>query len=225
MYQTTPLEQVLRQLRHRYGHEIIHLASQLHVGRTTLSTSILEVDALLQGGILIGHWNEFVGTPSSGATSLLHHTTAHLQQQGYEVVYIDFEQVFDPLTATAIGINIEKLMVVHPPEIKQAMELVRHIALSKIPCLVVVDFGTLALSHQLRSFYFPLQQSICCVLVGTTQPTALAQLQISLNPLTWIQAGKDIIGYQVQANLLKHPTLPPRETTFVLRLEREQGRA
>ena len=85
-----------------------------------VSTGIPEMDALV-GGLPRGAITEICGAPSSGRTSLLLSALASRTAEGEVCALVDARDSFDPLTANAAGIVLEKLLWVRCQNIDQAL--------------------------------------------------------------------------------------------------------
>ena len=219
MYQPTRLEDVITELKKRYGHQIIHSANQLEIDIKPINTGIRVLDSLLQGGLLLGYLNEIVGKPTSGATSLIHCITGYVQKHGREVVYIDLEQCFDPLHAITNDINLSQLLIVQPSEPNHALALVRDISIQNLPCLVILDAGNTSLGKQFNRLELRLAQSSTCVLALTTQSTQQSQVIVTLKRVAWLYTDKKITGYRVISELSKHPNLAIKQIEFDIHFE------
>jgi len=216
MHTATPLDDVIATLRHKYGRRIIHSAKQTDDSLQSLATGIVALDELLEGGLLHQHINEFTGKPTSGATTCAYHAIASVQQQGYEIVFFDLPQTFDAMVASSCGLRVDKLLLVHPPQLNHALELMRDIALSAVPCLMVLDVSGQQLKKTLSRKQLRLAQSSSLVLLLSGSYTGLADVSLSFERLDWIHSGRDVSGYQIQATLQHHPRLPNRHTQFTL---------
>lgn len=219
MYQPTRLDDVITTLKKRYGHQVIRTASQLAPDFKHIATGIGEIDNLLDGGILFGYLNEFTGEPTSGNTTIVHRTTGNLQRQGYEVVYLDLEHCFDPLSGVASGINLSRLLVVHPANLGDALELVREICIQNISCVVIVDAGSTALGKQFNRLELRLAQAQTCVLALTSQPTHQSQVVVAFKRVSWLMHDGNVAGYHVKVMLAKHPTVIRSQITLDIRFE------
>ncbi|MBW2229010.1 MAG: hypothetical protein JRG92_08575 [Deltaproteobacteria bacterium] len=80
-------------------------------GPRRLATGVPAIDDLLEGGFPAGRLCEIAGPPSSGRTSLalslLAHTTA---RAGELVAVVDRADAFDPLSAEAAGVDLERVL-------------------------------------------------------------------------------------------------------------------
>src|SRR3954470_8555582 len=75
-----------------------------------LPTGIRTLDAALHGGVPRGALSEFCGSPSSGRTSLMLAWMAQLTQRGECCALVDVSDAFDPLSAQAAGVVMERLL-------------------------------------------------------------------------------------------------------------------
>lgn len=114
------------------------------------SSGSLKLDRILKGGIPKGKVTETYGPPSSGKTSLcLHSATSHQKLFPNEpVLWLDLEDVFDPIYAKAIGLDIEnsdKFIYSQPNTGEDAFEVMRRFSSSFKGGLIVVDSVALLL--------------------------------------------------------------------------------
>ncbi len=86
------------------------LSPRLHQATELLPTGIAEVDALLEGGLLLGSLTEITGPDCSGRSTLVASILAGATRQGAACAYVDVADAFDPLSAAAIGINLGRLL-------------------------------------------------------------------------------------------------------------------
>ena len=75
-----------------------------------LPTGIAEVDTLLEGGLPLGGVTEVIGRASSGRSTLVLSVLAGITRQGAAAAYVDVSDVFDPLSAAAMGIDLGRLL-------------------------------------------------------------------------------------------------------------------
>jgi hypothetical protein len=73
-------------------------------------TGVPAIDAALGGGWARGHLSEIVGPRSSGRTTLLCHSLAAAVERGEAVALIDPCDRFDPASAAAIGLDLQRLL-------------------------------------------------------------------------------------------------------------------
>ena len=105
-----------------------------------ISTGSLGLDlALGVGGVPRGRIIEVFGPESSGKTTLALHILAEAQTKGGEVAFIDVEHALDPAYASALGVNIDELLVSQPDTGEQAMEICEALVRSGAIDAIVVD--------------------------------------------------------------------------------------
>ncbi len=75
-----------------------------------VSCGVAEVDAALGGGFPIGAITELTGMDSSGRTTLALSTLAEITQRGESCAYVDVSDAFDPLSAAALGVELQRLL-------------------------------------------------------------------------------------------------------------------
>jgi recombination protein RecA len=76
----------------------------------TVSTGVAEVDRRLGGGLPRGQLSELTGARSSGRTSLLLTVLATSTARGELVALVDTFDMFDPRSAAAAGVDLERLL-------------------------------------------------------------------------------------------------------------------
>src|SRR6202453_2806015 len=96
------------------------LSPRLHQATELLPTGIAEVDALLEGGLLLGSLTEITGPDCSGRSTLVASILAGATRQGASCAYVDVGDTFDPLSAAAIGIDLRHLLWVRAGQTEKA---------------------------------------------------------------------------------------------------------
>ena len=79
--------------------------------------------ALGVGGLPRGRIIEMYGPESSGKTTVALHVVAEAQKEGGTAAYIDVENALEPVYASALGIDIDELLVSQPDSAEQALEI------------------------------------------------------------------------------------------------------
>src|SRR3954452_18178094 len=83
------------------------------------STGIDEADELLDGGLPVGAISEICGPASSGRTSLAISFLAQRTAEDRVCAWIDTSDAFDPESAAATGIDLQKLLWVRCTDVPQ----------------------------------------------------------------------------------------------------------
>jgi RecA/RadA recombinase len=91
--------------------------ARLEAGVRTVSTGLTDLDAMLGGGWRRGEVSELVGARSTGRTSLLVRTLAAATDRGGVVGLVDAVDRFDPATAAAAGLDLDRVLWVRGPQL------------------------------------------------------------------------------------------------------------
>lgn len=105
-----------------------------------ISTSSIGIDmALGIGGVPRGRIIEIYGPESSGKTTLALHCVAEGQKMGGNAAFIDVEHALDPVYASALGVDVDSLLVSQPDTGEQALEITEALVRSNAIDVIVVD--------------------------------------------------------------------------------------
>ncbi|MEM7338928.1 MAG: recombinase RecA [Actinomycetota bacterium] len=106
----------------------------------TVPTGALALDlALGVGGLPRGRVVEVYGPESSGKSTLAMHVVAEAQRNGGICAYIDAEHAMDPTYASAIGVDVDELLISQPDTGEQALEIADILVRSGSIDVIVVD--------------------------------------------------------------------------------------
>ena len=106
----------------------------------TYSTGSLGLDkALGIGGYPKGRVTEIYGPESSGKTTLTLHAIASCQAAGGIAAFIDAEHALDPSYATALGVDMDRLIIAQPDDGEQALDVLEELVNCGGADLVVLD--------------------------------------------------------------------------------------
>jgi len=81
-----------------------------------LPCGLAEVDAVLGGGLPLGGITELTGDHSSGRTTLVLATLAEVTRRGESCAYVDVSDALDPISASALGVDLRRLLWVRAGE-------------------------------------------------------------------------------------------------------------
>jgi recombination protein RecA len=98
------------------------LTPQARRERPLLPTGIAALDELLAGGLPVGAITEIVGTASAGRTSCTLAFLASAMRAGQVCAWVDASDSFDPESAAANGIDLDRLLWVRCGETQTAPE-------------------------------------------------------------------------------------------------------
>jgi recombination protein RecA len=135
------LEMALGQIEKQFGKgSIMRLGEQGAVGVEAISTGALSLDlALGIGGLPRGRVVEIFGPESSGKSTLAMHVVAEAQRNGGVCAYVDAEHAMDPVYASAIGVNVDELLISQPDTGEQALEIADMLIRSGALDVLVID--------------------------------------------------------------------------------------
>ena len=135
------LETALTQIKKQFGEGAVMRLGQnngMHVD--AISTGYLSLDlALGIGGLPRGRIIEIYGPESSGKTTLALHCVAEGQKMGGNAAFIDVEHALDPVYASALGVDVDSLLVSQPDTGEQALEITEALVRSNAIDVIVVD--------------------------------------------------------------------------------------
>jgi len=135
------LDVALKKIEKDFGKgAIMRMGDDVNTQISTISTGSLALDnALGVGGFPRGRIVEIYGPESSGKTTVALHAVAEVQKQGGTAAYIDAENAMDPAYATALGVNIDDLLLSQPDTGEQGLEIADALVSSGAVDIVVVD--------------------------------------------------------------------------------------
>ena len=135
------LETALAQIEKQFGKgAVMKLGANIAMQVDAIPTGSLGLDlALGIGGVPRGRIIEVYGPESSGKTTLALHILAEAQKMGGEVAFIDVEHALDPVYASALGVDIDSLLVSQPDTGEQAMEICEALVRSGAIDAIIVD--------------------------------------------------------------------------------------
>jgi recombination protein RecA len=135
------LEMALGQIEKQFGKgAIMRLGEHGNVGVAAIPTGALALDlALGIGGLPRGRVVEIYGPESSGKSTLAMHVVAEAQRNGGVCAYIDAEHAMDPVYASAIGVNVDDLLISQPDTGEQALEIADMLIRSGALDVIVID--------------------------------------------------------------------------------------
>lgn len=102
------LESLLRD--RKLDHTLTHWGSAPPAERWLVPTGMADLDARLAGGLPRGHLSEVVGPRSSGRLAILASALAGATRRGEAVALIDPLDMFDPVSASADGIDFARML-------------------------------------------------------------------------------------------------------------------
>ncbi len=135
------LETALAQIEKQFGKgAVMRLGQNPAMQVDAISTGSISLDmALGIGGLPKGRITEIYGPESSGKTTLALHCIAEAQKKGGTAAFIDVEHALDPVYASALGVDIDSLLVSQPDTGEEALEITEALVRSGAIDIIVVD--------------------------------------------------------------------------------------
>ncbi|HAK55178.1 MAG TPA: recombinase RecA [Acidobacteria bacterium] len=139
---TKAIEIAVGQIEKQFGKgSIMRLGSSEAIEQLpSISTGAVSIDyALGVGGVPRGRVIEIFGPESSGKTTLALQIIANAQKVGGMAAFIDAEHALDSTYASALGVDLDDLLVSQPDNGEQALEIVETLVRSGGVDVIVVD--------------------------------------------------------------------------------------
>lgn len=139
---TTTLKEALDKLEKKHGKGTVRklATGEAFVQVDVIPTGIYSIDrALGVGGFARGRVSEVFGDEASGKTTLVLHAIVEAQKAGLIAAYIDVENALDMKYASALGVDLSKLLFSQPSSAEEALDIAQTLAKSGEVAMVVVD--------------------------------------------------------------------------------------
>ncbi|MYU48643.1 recombinase RecA [Lactobacillus salivarius] len=135
------LDAALKKIEKKFGKgSIMKMGGKVDTKISTISSGSIAIDAGLGvGGYPRGRIIEIYGPESSGKTTVALHAVAEVQKRGGTAAYIDAENALDPAYVTALGVNIDELLLSQPDTGEQGLEIADALVSSGAIDIIVVD--------------------------------------------------------------------------------------
>ena len=135
------LEMALGQIEKQFGKgSIMRMGENQHSSIGIIPTGSLSLDlALGIGGIPRGRVVEIFGAESSGKTTIALHVIAEAQRLGGIAAFIDAEHALDPTYTSALGVDLDELLISQPDTGEQALEIADTLIRSGAIDVIVID--------------------------------------------------------------------------------------
>ncbi len=135
------LDIALAQIEKQFGkNAVMRMGQETKALDRVIPTGSIGLDmALGIGGLPRGRIIEIYGPESSGKTTLALHAIASAQALGGEAAFIDAEHALDPVYASALGVDVDSLLVSQPDTGDQGLEITEQLVRSGALDIIVVD--------------------------------------------------------------------------------------
>lgn len=224
------LQKTVEALQLRFGPRTIRRLGKDPNTPARLSTGFHALDRALGGGLPRGRITEVIGVPTAGMATLVLKIVAQAQAAGERAVWIDLEQTFDPDYAARCGLILDRLLLVRPPDVPQALKTLAEFVAGDVAIVVcdlyrfepAVASTARALSAALEQILTPLGKSstVLICLISLSPGVALetyahkvalpyyATVRLELQRERWLQRRRDIYGYRARILIAKNKLGP-----------------
>ncbi len=164
------------------------------------STGFLSLDKLLGGGWKQGSYVELYGPETSGKTSLCLHCIAYQQTKDTKCVYIDVERKFPRLAAEDAGIDLEKLLILTPPDGEVLFQMLSDILDKDVKFIVVDSVGAIAPRQVMEREYEDKEQAALPRLLSRNLKKLLPKLYEMGATIVFINQIREKVGITFGSN-------------------------
>jgi len=160
----------------------VMMGSDPSLEMSVLPTGVLPIDYLLRGGLPRGRMVEIYGDFSTLKTYIALRGIAHTQQHNGSAALVDTEHAFDADWARSCGVQVEDLILLHPPNGETAVDAAE---------LLLRDTSTDLLVFDSVAAILPKSEQETKISEKTPQPARLAALMsLALRKLTAANQGR-----------------------------------
>ena len=134
------LASIVSAIQKKYGDDVLIKGSDIKEEVPRITTGILAYDLMLGGGWPLNQWSEIIGEESSGKTALAYKTIAANQaiNPDFVAMWIAAE-AYVPQYARAIGVDLERLLVVETNIMEHVYDLVIKALDNRAVDMIVID--------------------------------------------------------------------------------------
>jgi len=133
--------EILKGIKKEYGDAIASIGSEGYKDTIRIPSGIFPFDLMSGGGFPMGRVSVVYGPESSGKTNLVLRALSEGQRMfpDKQAVFVDAENSFDPVWATLLGVDVNKLVVIHPEYAEQAVDIIENFLYANDVFAVVLD--------------------------------------------------------------------------------------
>lgn len=119
------VKDIISKLKKNNGADSVQLLGDTQgvQGIKRISTGCYALDKAIGGGIPVGRIIQIFGPESSGKTTICLEIIAQFQKQGGIVGYIDTQFALDPVYASALGVDLDSIILAQPNSGEQAFNI------------------------------------------------------------------------------------------------------
>lgn len=180
--------------------------------RPSVPTGHPSLDSALAGGWPRGALALLDAPQGRGASTLALGSLAAAQAAGGLTAWLDLDGTLDPAVAACLGVSLDWLLVAHPRDPAEAVELAAWLGRSGLIDALVLDLGERAATADRRALdrlgALLARSGSTSVLVlaptGREVTGAAAGVRVALHRTAWLAIGRDLVGQRVHAVVERH---------------------
>lgn len=132
---------ILKKINKDHGAHIATVGGKDFVDVDRIPTGIFAVDLAMGGGFPVGRTSVVFGPESSNKTNIVLMAVIQAQRKwpGKNVVFVDAENALDLKWVSTLGVNTDRLIVVHPEYAEQAVDFIEAFVHASDVSLIVLD--------------------------------------------------------------------------------------
>jgi recombination protein RecA len=145
MNEIKELQEFVNRVNKRYDENSLYFLGKAPISKVEcIPTGSLSLDLAIGGneslmGIPRGRITEIWGPKGTGKTTLCNHIIANAQKMGIVTAFLDYEHAYPPEYASAIGVDLDKLLFGQFTELERGWDVIESMARTLPGCLIVVD--------------------------------------------------------------------------------------
>lgn len=183
-------------------------------------TGIPDLDRLLEGGFPHGRLSEIAGPLSSGRTSLAFCLLARATRAGEMVAVVDAADAFDPASAQAAGVRLDRVLWARAPGRREALRSAERLLEAHGFALVLLDLSSerIASAACSRLVRAAAAAGTALVVLSTQRMVgAFAELAVELRATRTHFTGTPALfeGLEIEAALVRHSSAPTQRSARV----------
>ena len=183
-------------------------------------TGIPDLDRLLKGGFPHGRLSEIAGPLSSGRTSLAFCLLARATRAGEMVAVVDAADAFDPASAQAAGVRLDRVLWARAPGRREALRSAERLLEAHGFALVLLDLSSerIASAACSRLVRAAAAAGTALVVLSTQRMLgASAELAVELRATRTHFTGTPALfeGLEIEASLVRHSSAPTQRSARV----------
>lgn len=147
---SSKFQETLKALEKKYGSGTVIQGKDVKEDIEVVPSGSLTLDiATNLGGHPVGKLIEIFGPESSGKSTIVLHAIANFQKLPGECVLVDFEQSFDRVYATSLGVDVNRLVIIQPECMEDGYNIIIDLIKTGDIRFIAIDSHTAAMPKKI----------------------------------------------------------------------------